>query len=319
VVLTWWFRPVLGFRLSSRQRKSREEVSCHHEPAASCVPSARTCCATVCSIPHRRRNCEATNRLRRAWRARAGHAGVFLLLDRCEKNASECPRRPCDRVPARLARRVLTRMQRRPFGGPHVTRSGLLSIPNLLTLLRVPLALGFVWVAPDTLGMLVILLLAWLSDIADGWSARRLGMASGNGAALDPIIDKLFAAAVCLTLLHHARLGLVVLLLLSTRELVELPLACWLMLSPRARRVRLTRMEANWVGKLATGLQFASLTLLLLGADYWEALILTAVIGAFAAFSYWQRFLGSVAIERAQPGPHPMNARRPPGGVSTCR
>jgi cardiolipin synthase len=185
--------------------------------------------------------------------------------------------------------------------------------------LRVPLALGFVWVAPDTLGMLVILLLAWLSDIADGWSARRLGMVSGKGAALDPVVDKLFALAVCLTLLHHARLGLVALLLLSTRELVELPLACWLMLSPRARRARSTRMGANWFGKLATGLQFASLTLLLLGADHWEALILTAVVGAVAALSYWQCFLGALVIDRSRPGPHPINERRPSGAVSTCR
>ncbi len=64
---------------------------------------------------------------------------------------------------------------------------------DLMTAIRFPLALAFVLV-PGTALRIVILAVAAVSDLADGWLARRYG-ASRAGTFLDPVADKVFMAA----------------------------------------------------------------------------------------------------------------------------
>ena len=61
-------------------------------------------------------------------------------------------------------------------------RSSLRSIPNIVSLSRVVLAVAFV-VDHDTNARLVIVLAAAVTDMLDGWLARRAGMVSRFGAA----------------------------------------------------------------------------------------------------------------------------------------
>jgi phosphatidylglycerophosphate synthase len=75
--------------------------------------------------------------------------------------------------------------------GRQATRA--LAVPDALTLARLPLAALFVlggdsWLRPAALAAAVV------SDLLDGWLARRMG-GSRLGAALDPLADKLFMAA----------------------------------------------------------------------------------------------------------------------------
>src|SRR5215831_10180026 len=67
-----------------------------------------------------------------------------------------------------------------------------LTLPNLLTLSRLPLAVMlFVCIAQGWwLAGLVVFVLASLTDWADGFLARRLGQLSALGRSLDPLIDK---------------------------------------------------------------------------------------------------------------------------------
>jgi len=68
-----------------------------------------------------------------------------------------------------------------------------LTIPNCLTLLRI-LAVPFFAVAVwygYALQALVIFVLAGLTDLLDGWVARRFNQKSLLGAVLDPAADKL--------------------------------------------------------------------------------------------------------------------------------
>lgn len=67
------------------------------------------------------------------------------------------------------------------------------TIADLLTLLRLPLALLFV-VIGDAAVRLVILGVAAGTDLLDGFLARRLG-GSRFGAFIDPVADKLFMLA----------------------------------------------------------------------------------------------------------------------------
>jgi CDP-diacylglycerol--glycerol-3-phosphate 3-phosphatidyltransferase/cardiolipin synthase len=137
-----------------------------------------------------------------------------------------------------------------------------------------------------------ILVAAGLSDVLDGWYARRFHQASATGAAVDPITDKLFVAAVVTTLVVRRELEPWAILLLATREIGELPLLAWLLLSPSARRRQADHPRANVPGKLATAMQFASITAALFHLPQLPLLLwATGGAGIVAAASYWQRTL----------------------------
>jgi len=79
-------------------------------------------------------------------------------------------------------------------------------LPNSLTILRLLLAvpLGLLILREDYVWALGVGLIAGLSDALDGFFARRLGVFSRLGAALDPIADKILimVSFVCLTLVE---------------------------------------------------------------------------------------------------------------------
>lgn len=159
-----------------------------------------------------------------------------------------------------------------------------------MSLARVPLAIAFPF-APSAPIAFAILVASGLTDVADGWYARRYGQVTATGAVVDPITDKLFVATVVITLLVRSKLAWWSLLLLGTRELGELPLVVWLALSHRARKARAEQPAANVPGKLATALQFATVSAALLGLPHLDLLIYaTAATGTLAALLYWRKF-----------------------------
>lgn len=168
----------------------------------------------------------------------------------------------------------------------------LLSLPGLLSLSRVVFAIAFPFVLDAPWLALATIAAAAMSDGLDGYFARRSGRTTPTGAALDPLTDKIFATTVMVSLLVQGRLTITWALLLSARELLELPLLLWLLSMPRARAARAAHLKANWLGKLATGLQFGALVSLLLQLEHVTAwMIATAVTGALAAILYWASFV----------------------------
>ncbi len=86
--------------------------------------------------------------------------------------------------------------------------SALQRIPNLLTSLRLVLALCFLaaeafeqQLAAQITG-LVIFFLASLTDIFDGWMARRYGAVTQFGLLMDPIADKILVASALIVFVH---------------------------------------------------------------------------------------------------------------------
>jgi CDP-diacylglycerol--glycerol-3-phosphate 3-phosphatidyltransferase/cardiolipin synthase len=168
----------------------------------------------------------------------------------------------------------------------------LVNTPSLISLSRIPLAIAFVWLVDQPLAALVVLILAGLSDVLDGWIARRTGSATATGAAVDPITDKLFVLTVVVTLIAVGKLSAFDMLLLSTREIGELPLVVGLALSRRARRRKRDYPRANLPGKLATTLQFCAVVTVLFDWPIGDAMLfITAIAGVVAAVSYWARAL----------------------------
>ena len=76
--------------------------------------------------------------------------------------------------------------------------------PDFLTALRLPLAVAFLLVG-DAYVRLGIVAAVVITDVGDGYWARRIG-GSRFGAALDPLVDKLFMAAAFYVVLLSGQL-----------------------------------------------------------------------------------------------------------------
>jgi CDP-diacylglycerol--glycerol-3-phosphate 3-phosphatidyltransferase/cardiolipin synthase len=165
----------------------------------------------------------------------------------------------------------------------------LVLLPNLLSGARIPLAIAFPLAAGSAPVALGVLGFAGLTDVLDGWAARKLGQTTPVGALVDGVADKIFAASVLGTLVATGMLSPASALLLATRELAELPLALRVLTSKRARLMEIDR-KANRLGKVATVLEFATVLAVIGKAPGKDVLLAaTAVCGAAAAASYWLR------------------------------
>lgn len=140
-------------------------------------------------------------------------------------------------------------------------KSAILTIPNLLSLFRlllIPAIIRAYLYQQNALLTAGLVVLSGLTDLADGFIARRFHMISDLGKALDPIADKLTQIAVlaCLTVRHP--LMLLPLSLLVIKEMAAGIMG--LLVIKRTGQVH----GAEWHGKLSTALLYATMTLHLL-------------------------------------------------------
>lgn len=80
------------------------------------------------------------------------------------------------------------------------------TIPNVMSFFRIGLIPVIVWLyvfEKNYLGATLVLLLSGLTDVADGFIARRFNMVSDLGKALDPVADKLTQWVMLLGLLSR--------------------------------------------------------------------------------------------------------------------
>ena len=168
----------------------------------------------------------------------------------------------------------------------------LLLPPNVLSLLRLPLAAIFPFAAGSRGGALLVLALAGVTDVLDGYLARRDGQVTATGAVLDPIADKVFALSVVSTLIAEGRIPRWGIPALLAREILEAPLLFWVLRRPREEGGQPVEVQSMRLGKLATVAQFAAVMAALeLPAALPAALSVAAVLGTAAGVLYWQREL----------------------------
>jgi CDP-diacylglycerol--glycerol-3-phosphate 3-phosphatidyltransferase len=113
--------------------------------------------------------------------------------------------------------------------GPSVRRGDLRrelwNLPNLLTLGRVAIIPLFVAYTSDADPLhsflaAVVFSLAAITDILDGWLARRMNLVSVLGKFMDPLADKLIVMAALVMLTRLGRVSTLVVILLLGRELI---------------------------------------------------------------------------------------------------
>lgn len=166
----------------------------------------------------------------------------------------------------------------------------LVRVPGLLSLVRIPLVVVFAIVVREAVWAVVVLGLAAISDVLDGWYARHFHQQTPTGAVLDGITDKVFVLGVAIALLASGLLRPFELLLLGVRDIGEGLLALRLTVAGRSQTELQLPHAANVLGKVATCLQYASVVAVLLTWPYRFLWIgAAAASGSVAAASYWMR------------------------------
>lgn len=166
--------------------------------------------------------------------------------------------------------------------------SPLRHVPNTLSILRILLAVIFPLLAPQW--RLPVVILAGVSDVADGVIARRFNVGSHLGALLDAIADKLFVLSVLLTLVFLGPVLWWQVALVLLRDFAVLIVAAYAVLVRDWPAFR--RMRPDITGKFATGFIFGWFVAVTAGWDGMQGplFVLAAASSALAAIAYLQRF-----------------------------
>lgn len=162
-------------------------------------------------------------------------------------------------------------------------------LPNVITILRIGLALLFPFVEPDQ--RLNILIIALLSEFADGFVARAFGWYSVSGRVMDPIADRLFAFSVAFTFYAAAQLELSQILVILIRDItVTVGLALTVFYVHHLDFI--TDLKPSFMGKVTTVAQyFVFLNVILQWTSSSWLIGLTCLFSILAAVMYINHFI----------------------------
>lgn len=155
----------------------------------------------------------------------------------------------------------------------------MITLPNLITLLRFPLALAFFQDNP--VYRAIAIFLAMLSDSLDGYLARRYGNMSRLGTILDPLADKLFVICALGVFLYEDRLQLWEALTMLSRDFSVLLFGLYLKCKGDYPHYQ---FRAIWCGKVMTALQFVILFGLVFGIHFPSLVYILFLLIGVAAF-----------------------------------
>jgi cardiolipin synthase len=168
-------------------------------------------------------------------------------------------------------------------GTPGDVRDRVLTVPNMLSVLRlllVPVFLYLLFVAKANAWAVGVLMFSGFSDWADGKIARLVDNQSSRlGELLDPAVDRIYMVTVPVALAFYGAVPWWIVLTLIGRDVV---LAATLLVL-RTRGV--TALPVTYIGKAATFALMSAFPLILLGQ--WDALWSRVVLACGWAFLIW--------------------------------
>ena len=176
-------------------------------------------------------------------------------------------------------------------------REALLNVPNTITLLRVTIihVLFFLLLSPGQTESLVIatfFVLAALTDLLDGYLARKYEIVTVMGKYLDPIADKLIINTAMILMIPIGRISAWIVAVIIIRDFVV----------EGIRTIASSEgivMQASKLGKQKTMCQIFALSALMihypfLGADAHAIgtviLYLALVLSVYSGFDYFMKF-----------------------------
>ena len=125
--------------------------------------------------------------------------------------------------PGRLTKEE--RARRRALKRPSILREQFWNLPNLITLARIAVIPWFIVLAydgnpQDSFWAAAVFAGASISDVVDGYLARRWNQSTIVGKFMDPLADKLIVMAALVMMVRLGRLAAWVVIILLARELV---------------------------------------------------------------------------------------------------
>lgn len=166
----------------------------------------------------------------------------------------------------------------------------ILTLPNVMSFIRLGMipAIACLYSRRKRASAAVMLVLSGLTDIADGYIARRFNLVTDLGKVLDPIADKLTQAVILFFLIADNPPMLFPFVLLVIKETVMA--VCGLLAIRRTGVVN----GADWHGKVATALLYFTMFLHVAMQDIPAALsnlliVACIVMMLISLFLYTQR------------------------------
>lgn len=134
---------------------------------------------------------------------------------------------------------------------------------NLISTMRAFMALPAIFAIVAHLNVLAasICFIAFVSDVLDGWLARKFDTVSELGKVLDPIADKIYIGLVVITMAAYSLIPLWFLAIVIGRDLVILAGGIW------AKRKLGVVLPSNYPGKAAALTTALTIFLILAGVS----------------------------------------------------
>lgn len=168
-----------------------------------------------------------------------------------------------------------------------------MNLPNALTLVRifaVPLLVAVLLTRDHMLIAALIFLAASLTDLLDGYLARKRGQITTLGVLLDPVADKLLISSAFISLVQHGIVPAWMVVIIVGREFAVSGL----------RSIASTQgftINASDLGKMKMVAQVAAITLLILSNEMAQlhtvgtiALYVVVLFALWSAVDYFRTF-----------------------------
>jgi len=186
---------------------------------------------------------------------------------------------------------------------PATSHRWLVVVPNVLSAIRLGLAIGFVFM-PRAWWPIVILIAA-ATDFTDGYIARRFDASSWAGGLLDAVADKGFTLAVLIAYVIDERLTTPMVLILLARDFSVTFVAAYAAATGRWHAFK--KMPSRLPGKLTTAAMFVLIFIVAIGPQRlvytMGPFVVTVTLSVWAAIDYFILFLRGLAGERAEQSP----------------
>jgi len=141
------------------------------------------------------------------------------------------------------------------------SRDQVLTIPNMMSAFRLLLIPVYLWLycaEKQYLWALAVVLISGITDVLDGFIARRFNMVSDLGKFLDPLADKLTQTALIISLCYRFELMLILFVIFAIKEI------SMIIMGTEVFRETDTVNSARWYGKTSTVTLEVSIMALLL-------------------------------------------------------
>jgi len=152
-----------------------------------------------------------------------------------------------------------------------------LNLPNILTSMRfvlIPIYIG-VFISGHMIPAFLIVAAAGITDVLDGYIARRSGQITQIGIMLDPLADKLMLITVIISLVLTGHISWYAAGAMFLRDLSMI--AAGLRAHFRGKKT----VPANWMGKLTTVLLYLAIMFIFFEASFAQTFLWVVIAFSF--------------------------------------